>query len=219
MGAFEYGGLGAQITSPATDPYVKIDGGGTISFTGTAIGGTAPYSYAWDYEYSGSFSTDQTGSSGSHSYANGEHTAALRVTDNASGTALDTVTILVYDNGGTPSDYSDDSDWDSDGLPDGWELFYFNDFDEDDTGDPDGDGADNLTEYNAGTDPTHNDTQSSSSSGGTSGGCSADGGEGAPLAAWGVALMMIVALCNVFPIRERGRARLRVRNEERRQRP
>jgi hypothetical protein len=51
---------------------------------------------------------------------------------------------------------SDDSDWDGDGIPDAWETNYgLNPFDPGDaTADPDGDGADNRTEYLQGRDPT-----------------------------------------------------------------
>ena len=45
-------------------------------------------------------------------------------------------------------------DRDGDGLSDQWEQQYFNDLLQGSTDDPDGDGTDNLGEYNAGTDPT-----------------------------------------------------------------
>ena len=45
-------------------------------------------------------------------------------------------------------------DSDGDGLPDPWEQQYFSDLDQGATDDPDGDGDDNLAEYNAGTDPS-----------------------------------------------------------------
>jgi hypothetical protein len=45
-------------------------------------------------------------------------------------------------------------DTDGDGLPDSWELQYFGNLSETDTGDPDGDGFGNLQEFLAGTDPT-----------------------------------------------------------------
>ena len=49
----------------------------------------------------------------------------------------------------------DDVDSDLDGLPDWWEEQYFGDLDEDGSGDSDGDGATDLEEYQAGTDPTY----------------------------------------------------------------
>ena len=98
--------------------------------------------------------SDFTGASGSHTYpGSGTYTAAFQVTDNVSDTDLVTMTVLVYDNGGTPGDYTDDSDHDSDGLPDGWEIDNFGDFSEDGSGDSDGDGFTNLEEYQNGTDP------------------------------------------------------------------
>ena len=50
------------------------------------------------------------------------------------------------------------NDTDGDGLADAWELQYFGNLDQDGNGDPDGDGATNLHEFNAGTDPTNPDT-------------------------------------------------------------
>jgi hypothetical protein len=47
-------------------------------------------------------------------------------------------------------------DVDGDGLPDDWELFYLNTLTHSAAADPDGDGATNLTELRAGTDPTSN---------------------------------------------------------------
>jgi len=46
-------------------------------------------------------------------------------------------------------------DSDGDGLPDDWELAYFNTLDRDGTGDFDGDGQTDRMEFLAGTDPTN----------------------------------------------------------------
>lgn len=51
-----------------------------------------------------------------------------------------------------------DVDNDGDGLPDDWELFYFGNLDQGANGDPDGDGASNLSEYRNGTNPTKTDS-------------------------------------------------------------
>ena len=53
--------------------------------------------------------------------------------------------------GVTPSDGTDS---DNDGLPDEWEMQYFGNLEQGPTGDPDGDGLQNLYEYLAGTNPT-----------------------------------------------------------------
>ena len=50
-------------------------------------------------------------------------------------------------------DPSDPNDTDGDGLPDSWEMAHFGNLDQTATGDPDGDGFNNLAEFNAGTDP------------------------------------------------------------------
>lgn len=46
------------------------------------------------------------------------------------------------------------ADSDGDGLPDAWELMYFGNLSQGPGGDPDGDGKNNLTEFQQGTDPT-----------------------------------------------------------------
>ena len=53
--------------------------------------------------------------------------------------------------GVTPSDGTDS---DNDGLPDEWEMQFFGNLEQGPTGDPDGDGLQNLYEYLAGTNPT-----------------------------------------------------------------
>ena len=45
-------------------------------------------------------------------------------------------------------------DTDSDGLPDNWEIQYFGNLSQTATGDPDGDGLNNLQEYQQGRNPT-----------------------------------------------------------------
>ncbi len=66
----------------------------SVSFTGSATGGTAPYSYSWNFG-DGSTSTSQNPS---HTYSSaGTYTATLTVTDGASpaNTATSSVTITV----------------------------------------------------------------------------------------------------------------------------
>ena len=179
--------VGAAITIPAADPHIVGTGtGSSVSFAGIETGGVGPYTYEWDYEYPGVFA--QGGITGSHAYGTlGSFTAAFRVTDSVPTSDIDTITILVYDDGGTPSDYTDDSDQDLDGLPDGWEIHYFNDFDEVATGDPDGDGSDNAAEYAVGTDPTVDNGGGGGKKKGSGEGCAA-GGFGLGLAVAGAAV-------------------------------
>ncbi len=69
----------------------------------------------------------------------------LTVTDTASQTAVDTVSVTLYS-------MSDDSDLDA--LPDGWEFIHFGDLTSNaGSDDPDADGDNNQTEYQNGTDP------------------------------------------------------------------
>jgi PKD repeat protein len=66
-----------------------------VSFTGSASGGTAPYSYSWNF---GDGSATSTAQNPSHTYNNaGTYTATLTVTDSASpaNTATSTVTVKV----------------------------------------------------------------------------------------------------------------------------
>ena len=64
--------------------------------------------------------------------------------------AIDGIRITVTE----PDDISADGD----NLPDSWEIEYFGDLDETDSGNPDSDGLTNLQEYQRGTDPTLADT-------------------------------------------------------------
>jgi len=62
--------------------------------------------------------------------------------------------LLDSDGDGTPNYL--DSDADGDGLPDSWEFQYFHDLTPTPSGDFDGDGTSNLTEYQNGSNPANN---------------------------------------------------------------
>src|SRR5262249_44091702 len=65
----------------------------SVSFAGTASGGTAPLSYRWDFGDGSSASGTLTPS---HTYAdNGTYTAILNVTDAAGLVAQDTAVVTV----------------------------------------------------------------------------------------------------------------------------
>jgi len=72
------------------------------------------------------------------------------------------IAVTAYDMYGNESDFSDEvySDTDSDAMPDDWETEYFGDTSQEPEGDYDGDGLNNLGEYQLGTDPTNPDTDS-----------------------------------------------------------
>lgn len=88
----------------SVEGFAKIKGapfsglvGETIYFNGTTTGGVAPYTYEWDYDYSGvSFDVDGTGNETTHSYGSaGHYIVALRVTDDTGNTSIDTASCDI----------------------------------------------------------------------------------------------------------------------------
>ena len=77
----------------------------TTNFTGSAAGGTPPYSYSWNFGDTGSSSNTSTAQNPSHTYNNtGTFTATLTVTDSASPahTATSTVSVTASPVASTP---------------------------------------------------------------------------------------------------------------------
>jgi len=86
-------------SASAGGPYSGI-WGSPIAFSGSAsdpAGSNDVLTYEWDFDYSGSFSTDATGASPSHTYAApGNYTAALRVSDEDEGVdSIRTASVAV----------------------------------------------------------------------------------------------------------------------------
>ena len=77
------GVLSAAIAGPTTG-----EAGALLSFTGTATGGTGPYTYAWNCDYNASAPTFTAGSATSSCTwsSAGPHVVGLRVTDSATPT-------------------------------------------------------------------------------------------------------------------------------------
>ncbi|MCK4409336.1 MAG: PKD domain-containing protein [Candidatus Eisenbacteria sp.] len=84
--------LAASIDSPATD--TTIVEGGTVSFQGSAAGGTAPYTYAWDFDGGATNSTVEDPGDIVFETA-GTFTVTIVVTDDADDSDSSTVTIPV----------------------------------------------------------------------------------------------------------------------------
>ena len=89
---------GGEVTgfADAGGPYSGIVGV-QVNFTGAATGGTAPYTYQWDYDYDGiTFDVDGTGDTSSHTYAAaGHYIVALNITDSTGNSSIDTATCDI----------------------------------------------------------------------------------------------------------------------------
>lgn len=67
----------------------------SIDISGSASGGTSPYTYAWDLDNDGDYD-DATGASTSYTWDTADtYTIGLRVTDDTAATAIDTATVTV----------------------------------------------------------------------------------------------------------------------------
>src|SRR5467141_532076 len=88
---------GALAASFSTSPTAPVSGQ-TVTFTGTASGGTNPYSYSWNLG-----GTSKTGNPVSQSFTSGTYTISLTVTDSASQTAISSqpLTVLPASTGGS----------------------------------------------------------------------------------------------------------------------
>ncbi len=92
MGAYEFTGAGSPLSAYAGGSPTTGQAPLTVNFTGSAAGGTTPYSYSWNFGDGGSSTTQNP----SHSYSTaGTYTATLTVRDNASATASSTVNISL----------------------------------------------------------------------------------------------------------------------------
>ncbi|MCD6567706.1 MAG: PKD domain-containing protein [Dehalococcoidia bacterium] len=70
--------------------------GSSVSLSGSASGGTAPYTYAWDLDNDGAYD-DSTAQNPSYTWASaGDYTVGLQVTDSATPANTDTDTASVH---------------------------------------------------------------------------------------------------------------------------
>ena len=84
--------IGSVVTCSAAASPLSGNAPLAVTFTGSAVGGTAPYTYAWDF---GDSSTG-TGATATHTYnAGGSFHAKLTVTDSASGSATDNHLVIT----------------------------------------------------------------------------------------------------------------------------
>jgi PKD repeat protein len=91
-GAFEYIAAGTPLNAGATGSPISGQAPLTVNFSGSASGGTSPYTYSWAFGDGGS----STSQNPSHTYQSAStYTATLTVKDNATATASKSVTITV----------------------------------------------------------------------------------------------------------------------------
>ena len=90
------------VTSGATALDAQCNGpysgtaGSSVMFTGSATGGTSPYTYAWDFNYDGTFNVQSTQQNPSYTYGTtGTYTVAFRVTDNTATSDMCTTTATI----------------------------------------------------------------------------------------------------------------------------
>jgi len=88
------------LTAEAGGPYAATEGEAVI-ISGSASGGTAPYTYAWDFDNDGVYGDNGiiTASPSVTWHVAGTYTIGLQVTDSALDTAIDTATVAVIAEG------------------------------------------------------------------------------------------------------------------------
>lgn len=99
-----------SLTAEAGGPYSGAVGE-SITLSGSASGGTSPYTYAWDLD-SDEVYDDSTAQNPSYTWDTaGSYTIGLQVTDDTSATATDTATVVVTEEGAfDPYIYDTDED-------------------------------------------------------------------------------------------------------------
>jgi|GEM_PF-3433931 len=91
---------GTPLEAQCYGPYSGL-AGYVVLFTGSATGGTPPYSYAWDFDYDGYFTTDSNQQNPPWSFTTaGLYIVALRVMDDVGSTAMCTTTATITRPGG-----------------------------------------------------------------------------------------------------------------------
>jgi len=91
-GSYEYAAAGSPLSANANAAPTSGQAPLTVNFTGSASGGTAPYSYSWTFGDGGT----STSQNPSHTYSSAStYTATLTVTDSVSATASKSLTITA----------------------------------------------------------------------------------------------------------------------------
>ena len=95
------------LLAEAGGPYYAAVGE-EITLSGSASGGTPPYTYDWDLDNDGAYD-DATVANPSYSWDTADtYTISLQVTDSAADTDTDTATVLVTEEAFNPWDYDED---------------------------------------------------------------------------------------------------------------
>src|SRR3989339_253670 len=88
-----------QVEIKRPDDGYDVAGGGVggVSFEALVLGGTPPYTFNWNSNLEGDFSTNQWSSVDVSSWTLGDHQVTLTVTDSASNVVTDTETFKISD--------------------------------------------------------------------------------------------------------------------------
>ena len=102
IGLKGWGYTSAYVTGDIDEPTADAGGpyqgtvGGAIQFTGSAFGGTSPYSFSWDFDDADGIQVDSTLQNPTYTYNSpGVYTVTLMVTDDDGKTDDDTATVTI----------------------------------------------------------------------------------------------------------------------------
>jgi PKD domain-containing protein len=94
QGSISFLELHCTLASAITASRITVSAGSPVTLTASASGGTAPFSFVWDF---GDLSDKRTEATVQHTYVRpGTYTVTLTTTDAANATSVSTMTITVF---------------------------------------------------------------------------------------------------------------------------